>query len=604
MKSRDLKKLTLAAYIVILIAYPLMRAGQGLYVADTTYSPGNFVFFPEMSGTWTIATFLANLLGYVITCLPYGSTLFGLNIYTSLIVSFISVAVLVFLKDHISMHILFIGELLALGLCWCPTTILYNYLTYLLFTLAVLFMFRALCGGNERGFIIAGILLGMNVLTRLPNVTEAVMIVAVWFAGAISHTEIKKIVKQTLMCIAGYIVGFAAIWWIICVRYSPGAYVDMIRHMFMMTDLAVDYKPVSMIGAMFADYLYAGRWILFWLAATVFVMVAFRFCKRTVATALAVCAFGLVIRVCYGQGMFSFRYYEYSSIYFWAVIMLFFVTIICAAVVACPRPVWSSEDEYKHKRILSLIVLVMIYVTCIGSNNGLYPAVNNMFITAPYVIWMIADAIRWLFARGAVPEKVDTVPEKVDTVPSDDKKPSMLRPVISGTVLTVTILCVCTLIQSFGFHLKFAFNDGVDGAPRDSYVSGYERTAHIKTTAYNARTLSGLMDYIYADKQESDTVILYGEVSGLGYLLGLPSALTTFWPQLDSYNYEEWTTDIRQVYDGMHPCPYIIIPPQLMTEGISEISDDPKLNDLIQIIRSYGYELVYSNEAYEVYSTK
>ena len=49
---------------LILLVYPLLWADQGIDVSDPTYSLTNFRFFPELSGTWPIATWLANAAGF------------------------------------------------------------------------------------------------------------------------------------------------------------------------------------------------------------------------------------------------------------------------------------------------------------------------------------------------------------------------------------------------------------------------------------------------------------------------------------------------------------------------------------------------------------
>ncbi|MCR5595082.1 MAG: glycosyltransferase family 39 protein [Lachnospiraceae bacterium] len=616
-------------YTIVLILYPLVRANEGLYVADTTYSLSNFVFFDSMSGTWTIATFLANVCGYFLMHLPFGETMLGINIYTSLVVSITAIISFFILKKEINTHIVFAGEMLALSLCWCPTVILYNYLTYLLFTAGALLLYRAVLDDDKRKYVLSGFLLGINVLTRLPNVTEALLIVVLWYAGVIDHKSVKKMIQDTLMCIAGYLSGFLLIFAVICIRYSPAAYVGMIRNLFLMTDKAVDYKPASMVTAMFEDYLYAGRWIVFWIAGAVLCalvyLVVHRFtCAKkdnevkqvryanVICVILSLMIFGLVVRVCYGRGMFSFRYYEYGCMYFWAVILLLATTVISLIYMIRSTPVVTDTSEYRQKRILSLLVLIMIYVTCIGSNNGLYPIVNNMFVTAPYILWVLYDLAVSVYQRNRMAKREV----------QDKKTPGMIMSaLVYVTAITLVLLVSGTFVQGIGFHFCNAFNDGIYGEKRDSFVDGYTRTAGIHTTAENAKSLKELMDYMYANKKPEDSVILYGDIPGLGYLLEMPSAISTFWPDLDSYNYAEWTDDINGIYgyfdgadkaEGDLPVIIVTLPVAAVEGGDPEAisyfgadSDkylnDRKLSDLADIIHSFGYEQVYVNDRYAVY---
>ena len=437
--------------VVLLLLYPMINVMNGLSSGDTTYSPGNFLFHESMNGTWIVATYLANALGHLITCLPGGSTLLGMNIYTSLLVGATAVTVFCVMSPKFGVAAVFMGEVIAIGLCWCPTTILYNYLTYFLMTAGVLLVYSAVAPEdikdlekssaakkaisesakrqaepegddtgtrsgrgitkNELMLAIAGFILGSNVITRLPNVTEAVFILVVWLAGFLKKDKFRRIAIQTLCCIAGYAIGFGIWFAVICIRFGTGAYGDMIHALFAMTDTAQDYKPLAMVEAFLSDYIYAAKWIGLWCAAFAVCYVAgylvrkFFVSKQAenkqpgvkadslseqgrepardnrfviwVYTGFCFAVFALVIRICYGQGMFSFRYYEYGSMYFWAVLVLFATTVICACEM-----IWGDT----HRRILALMILLIIYVTCLGSNNGLYPSVNNMFIVAPYFV--------------------------------------------------------------------------------------------------------------------------------------------------------------------------------------------------------------------------
>ena len=167
----------------ILLLYPFLVVNQGLDVADSTYSLTNFQYFDSMNGTWMVATFLSNAAGWLFMHLPFGGTLLGMKCYTTLVQSATALMVYFVLKKRIAAPLLVLGEFLVLGLCWCPSTILYNYLTYFLMAAAILLLYRGVTGGKIRRlyFLAAGICLGANVAVRMPNVVQAALIVAVWY---------------------------------------------------------------------------------------------------------------------------------------------------------------------------------------------------------------------------------------------------------------------------------------------------------------------------------------------------------------------------------------------------------------------------------------
>ena len=80
---------------------------------------------------WKFSTYLATATGSFFTHLPFGNTVLGLNIYTGLVKASIALIVYYACVYYFDMKptVVFVAELMALGYCWCPTTLLYNYLS-------------------------------------------------------------------------------------------------------------------------------------------------------------------------------------------------------------------------------------------------------------------------------------------------------------------------------------------------------------------------------------------------------------------------------------------------------------------------------------------
>lgn len=177
---REIRILEKAIFPAILLIYPLLLIHQGIDVSDTTYSLGYYRFMEEMDITWVLATYLANVAGAFLMKLPMGNTLLGMNFYTGLLAAAIALICYYALSKRMPSWIVFLGELIALSLCWCPTTILYNYLTYFFFAAGTVFLCKALWEERDVYFLPAGICLGLNVMVRFPNLAEAALIVVVW----------------------------------------------------------------------------------------------------------------------------------------------------------------------------------------------------------------------------------------------------------------------------------------------------------------------------------------------------------------------------------------------------------------------------------------
>lgn len=583
-------------FIVVLALYPLTRIHQGLDVADTTYSLANFRFFPSASGTWMVATYLANVAGYLLMQLPKGDTLAGMYFYTAPSVSALALIFYLTLRKKMPAGIVFLGEFLAISLCWCPTTILYNYLTYLLMGAGILLLYEGigLTRGKKRNryLFLAGVCLGANVAVRMPNVVQAVFILALWYGNLMEKEKLSDTWKDTLWCIAGYLAGFGIPFVAICVQYGWNAYPEMVRNMFAMTEKAKDYKPASMLTGMLEDYRKGLYWLVF--AGVCLAGLYLLYCllglhgRKFADTKTGVRLCGIVcaavscvlVRFYWGRGMFDLCYYNYLSVYYWAVLFLL-VTIVCAVSLLIDRA------GKKQEKTLALLVLLEMFVTPLGSNNGLYPMVNNLFLAAPFTIWV---CYRWF----------------AETEKKSVHIPWKCMAAVFGAVL---------LVQSVGFHSQFVFSDGVWGEKRDTLLTGFPRTEGIYTTRENAELFLDLAAFADERQFAGREVILYGEIPGLGYLLDMPAAISTFWPDLDSYRTVQMEQDMEQVAQNIEEKrPVVIVSSaiaayrgedakayQWFDVDVAAYDADEKLGMLLRFLDEYQYEETFCNMRYAVY---
>lgn len=615
-------------FIVLLVFYPLVKINQGLDVVDTSYSLTNFQFFPTSEGTWMVATYLANAVGYFLMQLPKGDTLAGMNFYTGLIVSGGALSAYFALRKKMPAWIVFLGEMLAVGLCWCPTVILYNYLTYLFMGAGIFFLYRGICEEREKKkaalLFLAGVCLGMNVAVRMPNVAEAAFILALWYGAWLKKRKFSRTVRDTAVCLCGYLAGFGLPYAAIVIRYGAGAYPEMVMNMFAMTEKAADYKPTAMLTGMFGGYLDALKWllpavlclgglyVLYLLKEYIQKKGAFQWTGKAFGV-LCIAAVLVVIRFFWGRGMFHFRYYayDYGSIYQWAALFLLAAVLGAFSVLAGAVGRRGPEDK-----VFALIVLIQIFVTPLGSNNKLFPIINNLFLAAPFTLWVGREL--FLSTKG----KSVHIPWKCMTA----------------------VFGLMVLIQSVGFHMQFVFLDGVWGEKRDTPVTGNPKTEGIYTNKENAETFMDLVEFARERDFAGREVILYGEVPGLSYFLDMPTAISTAWPDLDSYRLVQFTRDMEKVEhklgapeqeaeagtvaeaaagtesaepggaDAVRDKPVVIVSSAIAAYrgedaeaykwfGVDpqKFAEDEKLAVLLQFLEDYGYEETFCNMRYAVY---
>ena len=81
------KVITTYIFPAILFLYPFLTVNQGVDVSDSTYSFSNFLYFERMEGMWVVSTYVANVMGWLLTKLPFGTTLLGIKVYATFLIS-------------------------------------------------------------------------------------------------------------------------------------------------------------------------------------------------------------------------------------------------------------------------------------------------------------------------------------------------------------------------------------------------------------------------------------------------------------------------------------------------------------------------------------
>jgi hypothetical protein len=113
---------------------------------------------------------------------------------------------------------------------------LYNYLSYTLFGAGALLLYFALSQGKHSTlcFLLAGAALGLNVFVRFPNLSNMALIVAVWYVGFVRKEKAHNVLKQTGLCILGYLLGMGLMFGMISIKYGAGEYVNGIIRLLSM----------------------------------------------------------------------------------------------------------------------------------------------------------------------------------------------------------------------------------------------------------------------------------------------------------------------------------------------------------------------------------
>lgn len=681
--------------LLLLILYPLRHVNWGLDLWDTGYNYANFRYFgtEHMDPMWFFSTFLANGAGSLLMKLPGAGTLIGMNFYTGLSVSILAVTGYLFCTRGLGIQktLAFAGELTAVSLCWCPTALLYNYLTYVLFLFSMILLYMGLVKEKEACLIGAGALLGTNLLVRFSNLPEAGMILAVWAYDFILWRREKKPernlpargnrkskehgagagqkgenvgamsrwprpLRHTFWCLTGYLAALGVLLGFLHVRYGIADYVSGIRRLFAMTDKAVDYKPTAMImgivGA-YAENLYWVVRILIILAGGILLTAAadrleglckgkrvrelFHRGSRVLCALMAAAMLGWL----YYRKFCSLEFTSYDSMLRPGVLFLMLTLFIGAVRIL------SSGARAEEKLISGMLILIIL-LTSLGSNNGIYPSLNNLFLAAPYTFWqswrfMRHRGDRRLFFELRQTGRSTASPSQshaADGMHSAEQKAGRRRPSlrmekeaqgreIGKRGLLLSCLPVKLLLASFlamcvfqfaGFGAGFVFAEATGVRDASAYVENNAVLRNVRMNPQKARWMEELSGFVDEKGLQGRETILYGYIPALSYYLQMPSAFNP-WSDLDSYSCEVMEGEMERLRKAVTEQgaerPVIIIENEyalygegglsaLEAAGVSEktvrkIEEDQKWPMLRRFMEELGYGETFRNEKFAVY---
>ena len=561
----------------ILFVYPLRHIFHGVDLWDTGYNYANFTYIENMDSMWYFSTYFASLLGNLFTKLPLGDTYLGLNLYTGLTLSVLAVLGFWFCVEIVKLPkwIVFAGEFLAVCLSWCPTALLYNYLTYILMDVAVILLYLALREESKFTklyFVLAGVCLGLNLFVRFSNLAQVSLILAVWAMAIIRKEKFGKVAGQTFTCVAGYLVGVGAGLGVVALRDGVGDYVNGIIRLLSMPSEASDYTVFSMIRGQIDSYVGNLKWVLCLLALVLVGMLIykvipekFKMVSGTVCVLLTVALVWWFHRI----GVLLFWYDSLYGVFQWAIFFLWATHIIGIIVI-------FGKNFTEQEKLLCGLNILVVLVTPLGSNNQLFAAMNNLYIAAPVTLWML-----WRFVRR-VPAKLNVKKLMLSSIPAK------------------LVICMVILVlgyQSVRFSAGYVFTEATGGKEHTTYVENNDTLKWIKTDEEKAIILSEISEFVEETNLKGKEVLLYGSIPSLSFYLEMPCVLSP-WADLRSYNYivmEEVMTELQKDIDeNGRDCPVII----LNRETNMTDPNDKKgllINDMIE---KYGYKAAFGNDKF------
>ncbi|MCQ2520851.1 MAG: hypothetical protein MJ105_00595 [Lachnospiraceae bacterium] len=287
-------------------------------------------------------------------------------------------------KPHVPWPLLFMGDVVAIGFSWCPTTYLYVYLSYLFMTIGILLLYFGITREKMYWIPIAGVLFGANIFNRIMNFTEVAFILVIWYDSILNKD--KKWIKRSLLLLGGFLGG---------IFVGTGAFIlfqgmDNVRgtlegllHLFTKERLFSEVQFFfKMLMDVFRVYFEHIKWFLGLIALIGFGNILFMvkkekaiWIKRLVFVAMVV-----LFMIWYSyNGVFTTEYTTVDCVFPLAVV--FIMLSICIYICMLVIPGVKREE-----RLLGLVALVILLIAPLGSSNHLFTCMNQLYLVAPITI--------------------------------------------------------------------------------------------------------------------------------------------------------------------------------------------------------------------------
>lgn len=575
-KTVSWKRLLGLLFLGALILYPLRAVNVGVDLWDAGYNYSNFRFPGTdcMDSMWYFATWIANLTGSLIMKLPGAGTMVGMNVYTGLFVSLLATAGFLFCKKTLKLPAWagFLTELAAISLCWIPTASLYNYMTFLLFACGTILLYKGIVAGNDKLLLAAGALLGLNVGVRFSNLVQAALILGLWLYGGLKKRAFRQVFRQTLVCIAGYLLGLAIFLIPVILCYGISTYIESISRLFAMTETAQDYAPSSMLTGILDAAVESGYWLKrMGLAVAALFVVCIPFPSKLKRVKQAVCTVLIagVLFWLWKSRFFFPDFAAYTSVY--RPCVAFVLAAMGISLLVLLRKSTTPEDK-----LLACLEILILFLTSLGGNNAVFYCMNNLFLALPIFSYLIVR--EWKTYR------------KME---------------VFGVSAFALALAVLLMVLAIPFGLQFHYEEAAGGRNLDTAITEVPVLAGMKTNAAKAEQLTKL--YAYLQGSGADDCILFGQIPGVAYFCDMTPAMN-IWSDLDSVSVALMRSNLEK-QSRAEDLPIIIVETgwvnYLDREADANPLWTPPMYEKARILWDFkaenGYKEVWESEKFTIY---
>lgn len=223
--------------------------------------------YAQGAGGYPLTCYLGSILNDI--CSDCG--ILGMRLWGILIVTITEIITFLYLKKYFPNMIILLGLLIqVMFLAGDPKPFGYNTLTAFLCILAIILLIEGILYNRKPWIFFAGILLGINVFVRIPNIACLSFLIIPFWANNTSFTDIQfhKPIKMAILALIGFIIGMISVL-LLMIHVGAGTLItDLISSIFGMLNGTSTHASSSMLSKYISNYILSIECLIVFAIAT------------------------------------------------------------------------------------------------------------------------------------------------------------------------------------------------------------------------------------------------------------------------------------------------------------------------------------------------
>lgn len=567
--------------MALVIIFPYLLIFQGLDFTDVGHSLTNYqqIFIEPSSIQNAFSCWLTNVIGGAWIRLVANLGVFGAKLGGALVISLTTFIAYTILKDFLEKKNLLIGLLLAEIVAFSPSTIIihYNNLTSLFFILSVFFLYNGILHKKNNFIFFAGFILGLNIFVRFSNILGIILIITIFFYGYLKKNNLSTQIKQALILLLGWVISILIVFIIMKLLGHDKLFLNSVTNLFrMVLDSSSSHAGENLLRRLYTDHLSVIKYSIRTICVTI--LISKIFCKvNRYLRDFALLLFSIIIVFYY---FYDLKIYYYT----FAPVGIMYILLLISII--------NIEKDNIGIRLISLIALIVLFITPVGSSNGIQMAKYAMWLAFPLSVSYISQLQELCINLN------------LNTYLSRNYLKLFIKQ--SEMVFIRKILLVFFLSFALIFSYRFTYRDTSHRIDMH-YNINHSKLQLVYTTKERAKVVEELLSELSKYVNKGDYLFTFEHISLLYYLSETTPYLYNSWPML--YQPIQFKEAIQRAINEKKELPVIVRAKRSTSDvewpnsgtGLMRWGLDIENRKIMEyFIQIHHYNLVWQNDFFQI----